>query len=793
LNQSEAKNKIATSIKFPENIQSLLPLAQNMYWVWNRRIRQIFEKIDSAAWEALEYNPIALLASETGRSRLEVLSRDESFVESVSAAYTSLGQYLDDVRSTWFNRNYGIFKRDFLIAYFSMEFALAPCLKTYSGGLGVLSGDHLKSASDLGIPLVAVGLFYRRGYFSQSISEEGWQIESYLENDPLSLPLEPVLSRDSKDEPLVISIPIAERQIALRAWRASVGRVSLYLLDSNVPELNSKEDCEITAELYGGDLETRIKQELVLGVGGARLLSALGFRPSLYHINEGHSAFVSLARLWEIMENSDRRLSLPEAIEIVRASTLFTTHTPVPAGIDVFPRELIEKYLSSLCTRIGMNVDELFSLGRWSNHDNDIASPNCVGSSSSSNNNKDNPGFNMAVLALRFARNLNAVSMRHAMVTTTNWRSILESERLARRATLPNHFADRFHVESRVTKDGHKENGEFEVPWVTNGVHIESWVSDSMAELLDEYVGPAWITEPWASEFWASFREVPDELLWTMRCNERKNLIDLLKPNPRIGRSLSCVSGDALDPNALTIGFARRFATYKRANLILQDPQRLSKILRDAERPVQIIFAGKAHPRDTEGKKVIQQIINFAKSELANRKVTFVCDYGLKLAKSLVSGVDVWLNNPRRPLEACGTSGMKAAINGVLNLSVMDGWWEEGFSPDIGWAIGSIETLSCEYDKQDILDAESLYEILENQVIPEFYERDEQGIPRKWVRKMKNSIARIAPQFNTHRMVIEYLKHLYLGKENHFAEELNKSELGVEMLERIELPWDWEN
>ncbi len=278
-----------------------------------------------------------------------------------------------------------------------------------------------------------------------------------------------------------------------------------------------------------------------------------------------------------------------------------------------------------------------------------------------------------------------------------------------------------------------------------------------------------------------------------MRCNERKNLIDLLKPNPRIGRSLSCVSGDALDPNALTIGFARRFATYKRANLILQDPQRLSKILRDAERPVQIIFAGKAHPRDTEGKKVIQQIINFAKSELANRKVTFVCDYGLKLAKSLVSGVDVWLNNPRRPLEACGTSGMKAAINGVLNLSVMDGWWEEGFSPDIGWAIGSIETLSCEYDKQDILDAESLYEILENQVIPEFYERDEQGIPRKWVRKMKNSIARIAPQFNTHRMVIEYLKHLYLGKENHFAEELNKSELGVEMLERIELPWDWEN
>ncbi len=598
-----------------------------------------------------------------------------------------------------------------LVAYFSMEFGVASYLKVYSGGLGVLSGDHLKSASDLGVPLVGIGLFYTRGYFSQGLNPDGWQVERYPMNRPEDLPIELVTTEPGI--PLVFSVPLADREVQVRAWKALVGRVSLYLLDTNIPGQNSVEDCEITGELYGGDSDTRIKQEIILGFGGARLLRLLGLNPSIFHMNEGHSSFISLERISQIMEDGGGKNSFHEALESVKASTVFTTHTPVPAGIDIFTRGQIEHYLSRMPERLGIGVDDLFSLGQETT---------------------ESAGFNMAVFAIRTSSMVNGVSNLHRHVARKLWEKVLQEEE--------------FDIADKL---GDKKTGR-RMRAVTNGVHIPSWISDSMADLLDEYLGREWMSNSWKPEPWRAISKIPSERLWQVRQKSRAGLMEFVR-----GRSEDVNS--ALDCDAMTVGFARRFATYKRATLLFSDHSRLERLLLDSEKPVQFIFAGKAHPRDYEGKKLIQEIASFLKRESSGGKVVFLQDYDIDVARNMVQGVDVWLNTPRRPLEASGTSGMKVLCNGGLNLSILDGWWDEAYTPSNGWAIGkgSAESSHALQDRQD---AESLYDLLQNHVIPEFYERTN-GLSSRWIERIKRSMSTLTPRFSSSRMVIEYAQNFY--------------------------------
>ncbi|MCL4519791.1 MAG: alpha-glucan family phosphorylase, partial [Thaumarchaeota archaeon] len=566
------------------------------------------------------------------------------------------------------------------------------------------------------IPLVGVGLFYRRGYFSQSLTNDGWQVESYPENDPLALPVEPVLHRDSS-EPLIITVPLAERQVAVRAWRVSVGRVFLYLLDTNIRTRNSPSDCDITSELYGGDTELRMKQEIVLGFGGANLLSSLGLRPSIFHMNEGHSAFVGLERMRLMLEDNPG-LSFHEALERVRSTSLFTTHTPVAAGIDIFSREQVENYLEFIPRSLGVSMNDVFALGQETPNSNT---------------------FNMAVLAIRLSRDVGAVSKLHKEVAKKLWNNVLREESF-----------DLDEKSSWEFKEGKR------IDSVTNGIHIPSWVSESMADLYDRYLGQGWADNLNDLEMWRKVGEIPEGLLWEIKCRERAKLVDFIR------RSQTQSEAQAFDTRALTIGFARRFATYKRATLLFADGPRFENLLNDKERPIQFVFAGKAHPRDNDGKRLIQEIYNFSKRQSVAGKLVFLEDYDISTAKRLVQGVDLWLNNPRRPLEASGTSGMKVLANGGLNFSVLDGWWDEAYSQSNGWAIGTGIDVGHPYE-QDRLDSDSLYNKLGNQIIPDFFDRTE-GIPLRWLRKMKHSIRTLAPMFNTRRMVMEYSQRFYFRK-----------------------------
>ncbi|MDG6996188.1 MAG: alpha-glucan family phosphorylase [Nitrososphaerota archaeon] len=708
----EARNGL-DFISLPENLESLRILAGNTYWTWDRRVRRVFERIGNEQWKRT-YNPVQLI-QELSTTKLEELSRDENFLTDLSIAYTAQKKYMAANAESWFVKTYGT-RNNNLVAYFSAEYGLASCLRTYSGGLGVLSGDHLKAASDLGIPLVGIGLFYRRGYFSQSLNHDGWQVESYPENEPYSLPVEPVLHMDSS-EPLVISVPLADRQVAVRAWRISVGRVFLYLLDTNIRTSNSPADCDITSELYGGDSELRIKQEIVLGMGGVKLLNALGLKPTIFHMNEGHSAFAGLERIGSMLEDNPG-LSFHEALDRVRSTNLFTTHTPVAAGIDVFSREQIEHYLGFLPQNFHVSMNDVFALGQ---------------ESSSSNS------FNMAVLAIRLSRDVSAVSKLHKEVAKKLWNNVLQEES--------------FDLDE-------KSSGEFKeikkMDSVTNGIHILSWVSDSMADVYDQYLGAGWEDNVHNLETWRKVTDIPEGLLWEIRCRERARLVDFLRGRPAQSEA------QALDTRALTVGFARRFATYKRATLLFADGSRLEKLLNDKERPIQFVFAGKAHPRDNDGKRLIQEIHNFSKRHSVAGKLVFLEDYDMSTAKKLVQGVDLWLNNPRRPLEASGTSGMKVLANGGLNFSVLDGWWDEAYSQSSGWAIGSGIDVGHPYE-QDKMDSDSLYNILENQIIPDFYDRTE-GLPLRWLRKMKHSMRTLTPIFSTRRMVMEYSQRFYFRK-----------------------------
>jgi starch phosphorylase len=693
----------------PERLAGLREIAYNLLWSWDDDLRQVFARLDRELWDRTYQNPIVMLGS-IGQERLETLARDDSFLSFYDQALERLRAYLREPTS-WDRR----FTDRPLVAYFSAEYGIAECLPIYSGGLGVLSGHHLKSASDLGVPLVGVGLLYQQGYFRQYLSTDGWQQESYPVNDFYNMPIQLVTSEQGTA--VRVEVDLAGRRAILQVWRAQIGRVPLYLLDANVPE-NPQDIQDVTDQLYGGDQENRIRQEIVLGVGGLRALRALGLDPAVCHMNEGHSAFLGLERIGSLM--LEHGLTFDEALEAARAGAVFTTHTPVPAGFDVFPPDLVEKYFGAYRREVGLSREALLSLGRAPGSDAQA-------------------GLNMAALALRTAAFANAVSRLHGEVS----RRILGIYFPG----LPEH--------------------EVPIGSVTNGAHTRSCVSREMAGLFDRYLGPDWFRRPGQVETWAGVDQIPDEELWATHERRRERLVAFARR--RLARQLEQRGAAAsevarargvLNTRALTIGFARRFATYKRADLILRDVERLRKTLVDADRPVQVIFSGKAHPADREGKEMLKAVVGLCQREEMRRHAVFIEDYDLVVARYLVQGVDVWLNTPRRGMEASGTSGMKVVPNGGLNLSVLDGWWVEGYQPETGWAIGKGE----EYDDlahQDAVESSALYELLEHDVVPLFYARGADGLPRSWIARMKRSMKLLTPQFGSNRMLWEYAEQYY--------------------------------
>lgn len=707
----------------PAPLARLRDLAYNLRWSWNHATIELFRRLDRDLWETVGNNPVLLLA-RIDQQRLAAAADDDAFLNHLAGVSQSLDRY-HAAETSWFKRHYGS-PGDARIAYFSAEFAITNCLPIFSGGLGVLAGDHLKSASDLGLPLVGVGLLYQMGYFRQYLNEAGWQQEAYEENDFPLLPIS--IERRANGQPLTIDVPIADRSVRAQVWRAQVGRVPLYLLDTNVSG-NSKRDCDITDQLYGGDHELRIQQEMVLGIGGMRALAEIGIAPSVCHMNEGHSAFMALERVSQLMQQ--HKLTFAAAREAASAGLVFTTHTAVPAGHDAFPPELVQRYLGCYATAFGITANELLMLGS--------SDPRSAGGS-----------FSMSVLALRAAAYANGVSRLHGEVSRRMWQSLYPG------------------VPATEIPVGH----------VTNGVHFCSWISQEMSQLYDRYLGPSWRDEANLEHVWQRARQIPGEELWRAHERRRERLVVFARNRLRAqlarrNTSQHDLAHEVLDPGALTIGFARRFATYKRATLILSDPERLAAILNAPGRPVQIIFAGKAHPRDEPGKALIQRVVELARQDRFRRHIVFLEDYDLATARYLVQGADVWLNTPRRPLEASGTSGMKAMANGVLNLSVLDGWWAEAWQDGAGaagtggWAIGRGEAY-IDDEEQDRVEADALYRLLENDVVPAFYERNVTGLPERWVERMRITLAELCPIFNTHRMVQEYTDRFYMPSSERY-------------------------
>jgi starch phosphorylase len=698
----------------PEKLESLREIVYNLFWSWNHDAIELFRRLDRKLWEETHHNPVLMLG-KISQDRLNEVAADDSFISHMNRVYVQLNVYMDE--KSWYQKNYSL-DGDKFIAYFSAEFGLTECLQVYSGGLGVLAGDHLKSASDLGLPLVAVGLCYKEGYFQQYLTNDGWQQERYELTDFFNQPMTLVTNFDNT--PLKIEMNFPGRQVIVQIWKIQVGRVPLFLLDTNVPE-NSEEDRKITRSLYGGNIETRIQQEIVLGVGGIRALHAMKIIPLVCHMNEGHSAFLSLERISNLIKNHG--LNFTEAKDINFYSNVFTTHTPVPAGIDIFPNELVEKYFGNYYrNELQINDKTFYSLGTILK-DKQVAN------------------FNMAHLAMNMAGFVNGVSKLHGKVSKKMWMA---------------GFAD-------VPFD------EIPIDYITNGVHTRSHLSKDMHELLYRYLGEKFMQNPADPEAWKNIDEIPDEELWRTHERRRERLVAftrnrLTKQIVERGGSASelAFAKEVLNVEALTIGFARRFATYKRATLIAKDIERLASILSNPDYPVQLIIAGKAHPKDDEGKKIIQEIIALSKESHLRKKIVFIENYDMNIARYMVEGCDVWLNNPRRPLEASGTSGMKVIANGGLNFSVMDGWWDEAFTPDVGWRIGNSE----EYDNldyQDEVESRLIYEGIEKELVPLFYNRGEDKLPRSWISMMKNSMKKLGPVYSSHRMVEQYSKKFYFA------------------------------
>ena len=707
-------NKITVNPQLPKRIGKLSEIANNLWWSWNTEFLRLFKMIDRDLWETCEKNPVKFL-KQVSQDRLEAVATNQEFLKE----YDRLAKEFDDYvtsKNTWFSNKYPENKKD-LIAYFSAEYGLDQTIPIYSGGLGILSGDHLKSASDLGIPLVAVGLLYKNGYFHQKINGYGDQETEYNNIDLSNLPINPV--KDENGDELKIYVKFEKRKIYLKVWQINVGRIKLYLLDSDIDE-NLPEDREVTLKLYGGDQEMRIKQEIVLGMGGTNLLTrALGLNPTVYHMNEGHSAFLILELIKNIIK--EKKVSFEVAKDIASSKTVFTTHTPVPAGNDIFPIALVEKYFKEFWPRLGLEREEFLKLGMKPCTDLE-------------------PGFNMGILALKVAGKKNGVSKLHGAVSRELFGDVW-----------PEIAAN----ESPIT-------------YVTNGIHTCSWLAPSLKELYNKYLIPYWQDNIYKDEVWENINNIPNQELWGIHQQRKQKLLELVKESTtnrlrRSGYSYEEINDitSKLNPNALTIGFARRFATYKRATLIFRDLERITQILNNAERPVQLIFAGKAHPADKEGQDLIKRIHEISMMPQFKGKIFLLENYNIAMSRYLVSGVDVWLNNPRRPMEASGTSGQKASVNGVINFSVLDGWWAEGYNQENGWTIGTNAEFTS-YEEQDDADSQSMYRTLEEKIIPTYYDKNENGISEKWMRIMKNSITSTGGKYSTSRMLVDYTNNLYM-------------------------------
>ena len=707
-------NKITVNPQLPKRIEKLSEISNNLWWSWNTEFLRLFKKIDKDLWETCEKNPVKFL-KQVSQERLEAVATNTEFLKEYDRLAKEFNDYVTS-KNTWFANKYPENKND-LIAYFSAEYGLDQTIPIYSGGLGILSGDHLKSASDLGIPLVAVGLLYKNGYFHQKINGYGDQETEYNNIKLSNLPINPV--KDGNGEELKIYVKFENRKVYLKVWQINVGRIKLYLLDSDIDE-NSPEDRETTLRLYGGDQEMRIKQEIVLGMGGTNLLTqALGLNPTVYHMNEGHSAFLILELIKNIIR--EKKVSFEVAKDIASSKTVFTTHTPVPAGNDIFPIALVEKYFKGFWPRLNLDREEFLKLGMKP----------CT---------ELEPGFNMGILALKIAGKKNGVSKLHGAVSRELFGDVW-----------PEIAAN----ESPIT-------------YVTNGIHTCSWLAPSLKELYNKYLIPYWQDNIFKDEVWENINNIPNQELWGIHQQRKQKLLEIVKENTtnrlrRSGYSYEEINDitSKLNPNALTIGFARRFATYKRATLIFKDLERITQILNNADRPVQLIFAGKAHPADKEGQDLIKRIHEISMMPQFKGKIFLLENYNIAMSRYLVSGVDVWLNNPRRPMEASGTSGQKASVNGVINFSVLDGWWAEGYNQENGWTIGTNAEFTS-YEEQDIADSQSMYRTFEEKIIPTYYEKDENGISEKWMKIMKNSITSTGGKYSTSRMLVDYTNNLYM-------------------------------
>jgi starch phosphorylase len=693
--------------KLPASLKPLEEIARNLWLSWNYDAVQLFIRLDYDAWLKSQQSPIKTLGM-VSPDRLNDAAKDDSYLAALKDVYEHFQHYKKG--ETWYRGSH----KD-VVAYFSMEYGMDVSLPIYSGGLGILSGDHMKTSSDMGLPLVGVGLLYRQGYFQQVLNADGFQQESYPENDWYNMPVEQKVGKDGR--PVKIAVDMAGRQAVAQIWEVKVGRSSLYLLDTNIEE-NAPDIRNVTAALYGGDKETRIQQEILLGIGGIRALRALGINPAATHMNEGHSAFLVLERIREIMV--EKHFTFDEAKEAVWPTNIFTTHTPVPAGNERFDIPLLEKYFRSWPQILGISWKEFLALGR-------------------EQPNNDNENFCMTVLALKLAAYANGVAKLHGVVSRDMWKGLWPGLPL----------------------------DEVPIHHVTNGVHPRTWVSSGMVDLLDRYFGPHFEDEPTDLSIWDRMERISDEELWRTHERRRERLVAFVRDRIRLrlertgaARHYAGQAEDALSPYALTLCFARRFATYKRGNLLLRDPERLLRLIKDNDRPVQLIFAGKAHPHDMPGKDLIRDIIHFAEKYDVTSRIVFVENYDMTVGRYLTSGGDVWLNTPRRPLEASGTSGMKASMNGVLNCSILDGWWDEAYNPQVGWAIGQGELYSDE-NLQDDVESKALYDLLERDIVPLFYQRGRDGLPREWIKMMKNCMRQIGQSMSSHRMLMDYANDFY--------------------------------
>lgn len=732
-------------LNLPKELKKLEDIVYNLWWTYSWEAQDLFRMIDPEKWEKSEHNPVEMISMSL--EKLNQIKDDHIFLSRLDNVWNDFQEYLK--RSRWFDSYYKDEKYNgLLVAYFSAEYGFHESLHLYSGGLGILSGDHCKAASDLGVPFVAVGLLYRNGYFRQYLNTDGWQQEYYPFSEFYKMPVKE--AKDKNGSNLIVTVESPNGDIYVKVWQANVGVIKLFLLDTNIDQ-NRQEDKDITGQLYGGDINMRIRQEIILGVGGLRALKALNLNPTVFHINEGHPVFALLERLRLYI--SENKLNTKVACEIIKKSTLFTTHTPVAAGFDVFGYDLMNYYLSPIIKESGLSISDIMKLGR-------IQELN------------QNEPFSMAVCAIKLGNYRNGVSKLHGQVSRDMFKNLWAK------------------AVNKYIPIGH----------ITNGVHIATWVSDEIKTLFNRYLGERWFLQPYDPFVWNYVDNIPDIELYNAFQRLRSRLLAftrmrLWKQAKNKGASSSELLRlrEVLNPNSLTIGFARRFASYKRAYLLFMDEARLNKILNNPAMPVQMVIAGKAHPKDDTGKNILKRIIHTIRKPEFRNKIVFIEDYDIEIARHLVQGVDLWINTPRRPMEACGTSGMKAALNGALNFSILDGWWNEAYNNNNGWTIGSGETYEDEA-YQDFIESQEIYDKLENEIIPLFYLRDKEGVPREWLKIAKNSIKSISSYFSTARMLIDYVKKYYINLHETYVDIIkdnyNNATVFTNWLENISNKWN---